>query len=67
VGTGIDDRGWRASPWDRPLPAGTEARLASFTELVATAVANAESRAALAVSRARIVAASDEGPAADRA
>jgi signal transduction histidine kinase len=42
------------------LPADTEARLASFTELVATAVANAESRAALAASRARIVAAADE-------
>jgi signal transduction histidine kinase len=42
------------------LPADTEARLTSFTELVATAVANAESRAALAASRARIVAAADE-------
>jgi signal transduction histidine kinase len=42
------------------LPADTEARLASFTELVATAIANAESRAALAASRARIVAAADE-------
>ena len=37
-----------------------EARLASFTELVATAIANAESRADLAASRARIVAAADE-------
>jgi signal transduction histidine kinase len=45
---------------EHPLPADTEARLASFTELVATAIANAESRAALAASRARIVAASDE-------
>jgi signal transduction histidine kinase len=45
---------------DQPLPADTEARLASFTELVATAVGNAESRAALAASRARIVAAADE-------
>jgi len=44
----------------QPLPADTEARLASFTELVATAIANAESRAALAGSRARIVAAADE-------
>jgi signal transduction histidine kinase len=35
-------------------------RLASFTELVATAIANAESRAALVASRARIVAAADE-------
>src|SRR5438876_1717371 len=32
----------------QPLPADTEARLASFTELVATAIANAESRAGLA-------------------
>jgi signal transduction histidine kinase len=42
------------------LPADTEARLASFTELVAMAIANAEGRAALAASRARIVAAADE-------
>jgi GAF domain-containing protein len=33
---------------DQQLPADTEARLASFTELVATAIANTESRAALA-------------------
>jgi len=42
-----------------PLPAGTETRLARFTELAATAVANAEARAALTASRARIVAAAD--------
>jgi signal transduction histidine kinase len=42
-----------------PLPAGTEARLAGFTELVATAIANAEAQAALTASRARIVAAAD--------
>ncbi|MDQ1484943.1 MAG: hypothetical protein QOJ62_636 [Actinomycetota bacterium] len=48
------------SPAGQPLPADTEARLTSFTELVATAIANAESRAALAASRARIVAAADE-------
>ena len=42
-----------------PLPAGIEARLAGFTELVATAIANAEARAALAASRARIVATAD--------
>ena len=42
------------------LPTGIEGRLGSFTELVATAVANAESRAALDASRARIVAAADE-------
>ncbi|HEY1621218.1 MAG TPA: GAF domain-containing sensor histidine kinase [Streptosporangiaceae bacterium] len=44
----------------RPFPGDAETRLAGFTELVATAVANAESRAALAASRARIVAAADE-------
>jgi signal transduction histidine kinase len=43
-----------------PLPPYAEGRLAEFTELVATAIANAESRAALAASRARIVAAADE-------
>ncbi|MGP0052093.1 MAG: GAF domain-containing sensor histidine kinase, partial [Solirubrobacteraceae bacterium] len=43
-----------------PLPPDTEARLADFTELVAMAIANAESRGALAASRARIVAAADE-------
>ena len=32
----------------QPLPPDTETRLASFTELVATAIANTESRAALA-------------------
>jgi signal transduction histidine kinase len=43
----------------RLLP-DTESRLAQFTELLAMAIANAESRAALAASRARIVAAADE-------
>ena len=42
------------------MPADTEARLASFTELVATAISNAEARTEVAASRARIVAASDE-------
>jgi PAS domain S-box-containing protein len=37
-----------------------EERLARFTELLATAIANAESRAELAASRARVVAAADE-------
>jgi signal transduction histidine kinase len=44
---------------EEPLPADTEARLAGFTELVATAIANAEAQAALTASRARIVAAAD--------
>jgi signal transduction histidine kinase len=43
-----------------PLPADTEQRMVDFTELVATAVANAESRAQLKASRARIVAAADQ-------
>ena len=42
------------------LPPDTETRLTGFTELVATAVANAEARAALTASRARIVAAADQ-------
>jgi GAF domain-containing protein len=42
-----------------PLPVGTEKRLAGFTELVATAIANAAAQAALNPSRARIVTAAD--------
>jgi predicted ATPase/signal transduction histidine kinase len=42
------------------LPQDTEQRLAEFTELVATAIANAESRAEVTSSRARIVAAADQ-------
>jgi len=37
----------------KPLPADTEARIAHFTELLATAIANADSRAELAASEAR--------------
>jgi signal transduction histidine kinase len=43
-----------------PLPPDTEQRMTEFTDLVATAVANAQNRAELITSRARIVAASDE-------
>ncbi|WP_156027684.1 GAF domain-containing protein [Candidatus Solirubrobacter pratensis] len=43
-----------------PMPPGTEHRLADFTELIATAVANAEARDELLTSRARIVEAADE-------
>jgi signal transduction histidine kinase len=42
-----------------PLPTDSEPRLVSFTELVATAIANAQAQAALTASRARIVAAAD--------
>jgi len=41
-------------------PPGTEVRLAEFTELVATAIANAEAQDRLTASRARIVATADE-------
>jgi GAF domain-containing protein len=37
----------------KPLPADTEARIVDFTELLATAIANADSRAELAASEAR--------------
>ena len=49
-----------ASVRQQPLPGDTEARLTGFTELVGTAIANAEAQAALAASRARIAAAADE-------
>jgi hypothetical protein len=39
-----------------PLPSNAEARLAKFTQLLATAIANAESRTELDASPARIVA-----------
>jgi signal transduction histidine kinase len=45
---------------ERLEPEVVEPRLSEFTELVATAIANAESRAELAASRARVVAAGDE-------
>jgi signal transduction histidine kinase len=44
----------------QPFHEDTEARLARFTELVATRIANAEGRAELIASRARIVGAADE-------
>jgi signal transduction histidine kinase len=59
----VDGRLWGAVVvWSKqePLPPDTEDRMARFTELVAMAIGNAESRAELAASRARIVAASDE-------
>jgi signal transduction histidine kinase len=45
---------------EQSLLGDTEERLARFTELLATAIANAESRAELAASRTRLVAAADE-------
>jgi signal transduction histidine kinase len=46
---------------DEPFPATTEAQIARFTELVATAIlTSAETRAELAASRTRVVTAADE-------
>ena len=49
----VESRLWGAmvllTPQHEPLPEDTEARLTDFTELVATAIANAESREARAV------------------
>jgi signal transduction histidine kinase len=49
-----------ASVDDLALSPHAEARIGSFTDLVATAVSNAESRAELMASRARVLEASDE-------
>ena len=60
----VSGRPWGAivAAWKRPEMASgdTEIRIAQFTELVATAVANAETGAELAASRRRIVTAADE-------
>jgi signal transduction histidine kinase len=60
----VDGRLWgvivAGSIQPEPLPAGAELRIAAFTELLGTAVANADSRAELTASRARIVTAADE-------
>ena len=61
----VDGQLWglAAGAWRRhvsELPPDTLQRLAQFTELVATAIANAEGRAELNASRARVVAASDQ-------
>jgi signal transduction histidine kinase len=58
----VDGRLWgmiAAGSGDGPLPDGIEQRMTEFTDLVATAVANAQNRAELIASRARIVAATD--------
>jgi signal transduction histidine kinase len=60
----VDGRPWGVmtitSKGSNPLPDDSESRLQHFTELVATAIANAATRAELKASRARIVAASDD-------
>jgi signal transduction histidine kinase len=59
----VEGRLWGAfvAAWKTDHPShDSEDRLAQFTELVATALANAQSRAELAASRARVVATADE-------
>jgi signal transduction histidine kinase len=60
----VDGRLWgslgAASTRVEPIPADAESRIAQFTELVATGIANVQARSDLAASRARIVAAADE-------
>jgi len=60
----VDGAVWGAlvigSAQTEPLPPETETRICDFADLVATAISNAETRAELTASRARIVAASDQ-------
>jgi signal transduction histidine kinase len=49
-----------SSTRDAPFPPDTEKQIGEFTELVATAIADTESRTELIASRARVVAAADE-------
>jgi PAS domain S-box-containing protein len=54
---GVIQVGWSGK---EPPPADTEERMARFAELVATAIANADSREQLTASRARLLAEGDE-------
>jgi signal transduction histidine kinase len=60
----VDERVWGlavvGSSRPEPLPPDTEERIGDFAELVATALANAATRAELIASRARVVAAADD-------
>ena len=60
----VEGRVWgsMSAGWTReePPPADMESRMAQFTELVATAIANADSRAEVVASRARVLAAGDD-------
>jgi signal transduction histidine kinase len=60
----VDGRLWgvmlTATTETEPVPMATESRIAEFTELVAAAISNAETRAELTASRVRIVTAADE-------
>jgi signal transduction histidine kinase len=60
----VDTRLWGVaivgSSQPEPLPPDTEARVRDFADLVATAIANAQTHAELTASRIRIVAAADD-------
>jgi signal transduction histidine kinase len=60
----VEGRVWGAmgafSKAEKPLPSGMERRLADFTALVGTAIANSQARVELTASRARVVAATDD-------
>jgi GAF domain-containing protein len=58
----VDGRVWGTATVGaaESLPPDTEARMGDFADLVATAIANAATRAELVASRARIVAAADD-------
>jgi signal transduction histidine kinase len=60
----VDERLWgvivASTSRADPLPPGSEARIAEFTELIATAISSVQARSDLAASRARLVAAADE-------
>ncbi|MEN3263777.1 DUF4118 domain-containing protein, partial [Pseudonocardia sp.] len=59
----VEGRLWGAIATGTPrgrFPADSEQRIADFTELIGTAIANADSRAQLTASRARIIAATDD-------
>src|SRR6266446_1288694 len=60
----VEGRSWGvmlvATKRPEAFPAGAEDRLSAFTDLVATAIANAESKSELAASRRRIVTSADE-------
>jgi signal transduction histidine kinase len=60
----VEGRVWGAivtgTTGDEPFPPETESRLVQFTELMATAIANADARDQLTASRARMLTAGDE-------
>jgi GAF domain-containing protein len=59
----VEDRIWGAigaGTAREPFPPDTEQRMVNFTELVATAIANADAQAELTASRVRVVATADE-------